>query len=296
MRAQQQIYRSAIVDSSRWAAYNHRPGDIFVCAPPKCGTTWTQTIVASLLWPDGNFPGAVIEMGPWFDGCIFDFDELSARLEAQTHRRYIKTHTPADGIPIFDTASYIVVARDGRDAFVSFVNHLKHMRDDLIERLNAEAMAQGIDPLMRFSGDIHGFFERWITDAPTLRHLASWWDLRSEPNVLLVHYNDLLADLDGEMRRVAGFLNIDIPAALWPGVVERCTFERMREEADKVGDFQRVFEGGAESFLFKGTNGRWREVLTEGELQRYQDRVEELLVPEAAHWLEHGSLLSSSRP
>ena len=296
MRQQQQIYRSALIDSSRWASYNHRPGDIFVCASPKCGTTWMQTIVASLLWPDGIFPGVVMEMGPWFDGLIYDFAELSARLEAQSHRRFIKTHTPADGIPLFETASYIVVARDGRDAFVSFVNHRKNLRDDLIERLNTDAMAQGINPVVKFRGDLHGFFERWITDAPPLRYLASWWDLRSEPNVLLVHYNDLLADLDGEMRRVAAFLKIDIPAALWPEVVERCTFERMREDADKVGNFQRLFEGGAEAFFFQGTNGRWRGVLTEGELQHYQDRVEELLTPEGAHWLEHGSLLTSLRP
>jgi aryl sulfotransferase len=44
MRPQQKIYRSALIDSSRWVAYNHRPGDIFVCASPKCGTTWMQTI------------------------------------------------------------------------------------------------------------------------------------------------------------------------------------------------------------------------------------------------------------
>jgi aryl sulfotransferase len=284
------------MDGTRWASYNHRPGDIFVCASPKCGTTWMQTIAASLLWPDGIFPGVVMEMGPWFDGLIYDFAELSARLEAQSHRRFIKTHTPADGIPIFDTASYIVVARDGRDAFVSFVNHRKNLRDDLIERLNTDAMAQSVDPVVKFRGDIHGFFERWITDAPPLRYLASWWDLRDEPNVLLVHYNDLQADLEGEMRRVAGFLDIDIPAALWPEVVERCTFERMREDADKVGNFQRLFEGGAESFLFKGANGRWRGVLTEGELQRYQDRVQELLAQEAANWLEHGSLVTGWRP
>jgi aryl sulfotransferase len=296
MRPQQKIYRSALIDSARWASYNHRPGDIFVCASPKCGTTWMQTIVASLLWPDGDFPDAVIEIGPWFDGRIFDFDELMARLEAQSHRRFIKTHTPADGIPIFDKASYIVVARDGRDAFVSFVNHRKNLRDDLIERLNTDAMAQSVDPVVKFRGDIHGFFERWITDAPPLRYLASWWDLRDEPNVLLVHYNDLQADLEREMRRVAGFLDIDIPEALWAGVVERCTFERMREEAEKIGDFQRLFEGGAESFLFKGANGRWRGVLTEGELQRYQDRVQELLAPEAANWLEHGSLVTGWRP
>jgi aryl sulfotransferase len=296
MRPQQKIYRSALMDGTRWASYNHRPGDIFVCASPKCGTTWMQTIAASLLWPDGDFPDAVIEIGPWFDGRIFDFDELMARLEAQSHRRFIKTHTPADGIPIFDKASYIVVARDGRDAFVSFVNHRKNLRDDLIERLNTDAMAQSVDPVVKFRGDIHGFFERWITDAPPLRYLASWWDLRDEPNVLLVHYNDLQADLEREMRRVAGFLDIDIPEALWAGVVERCTFERMREEAEKIGDFQRLFEGGAESFLFKGANGRWRGVLTEGELQRYQDRVQELLAPEAANWLEHGSLVTGWRP
>ncbi|TMA51013.1 MAG: sulfotransferase domain-containing protein [Deltaproteobacteria bacterium] len=44
-------------DNRRWAGFEPRPGDIFVCTPPKCGTTWTQAIVASLLWPDGKAPG-----------------------------------------------------------------------------------------------------------------------------------------------------------------------------------------------------------------------------------------------
>jgi len=255
MRPQQRIYKSALADGTRWAAYDHRPGDILICTPPKCGTTWMRTIVASLLWPDGNFPGVVMETGPWFDGLIYDFDELVARLEAQTHRRYIKTHTPADGIPIFDTASYIVVARDGRDAFVSYANHMAHMRADLLGRLNAEAMAQGIDPVMEFRGDIHEFFDRWIADAPPMRHVAAWWDLRGEPNVLFVHYNDLKADLDREMRRVAAFLNIDIPAARWPVVVDGCTFESMHSDADKIGNFDRAFEGGAKSFLLEASTG-----------------------------------------
>jgi aryl sulfotransferase len=296
MRPQQQIYRSATTDGNRWTAYNHRPGDIFVCSPPKCGTTWMQTIVASLLWPDGNFPGVVMEIGPWFDGLIYDLDELAERLEAQTHRRYIKTHTPADGIPIFDTASYVVVARDGRDAFVSYANHVAHMRPELLGRLNAEAVARGIDPMMGFDGDVHEFFDRWIKDAPPMRHLAAWWDLRGEPNVLFVHYNDLKADLDREMRRVAAFLSIEIPTESWLDVVDRCTFDRMRADADKIGNFKRVFEGGAGSFLFKGVSGRWREVLTEGELERYRHRVEELLEPEAASWLEHGLPADGKRP
>ncbi len=294
MRLPQRIYRSATTDSTRWSSFTHRPGDIFICTPPKCGTTWMQMIVASLLWPEGNFPGIVMHLGPWFDGLIYNFDEVLARLEAQTHRRYIKTHTPADGIPIFDTASYIVVARDGRDAFMSYANHMAHMRPDLIARLNAQAAAQGIDPVMEFHGDIHDFFERWITAGALMHHIASWWDLRHKPNVLFVHYNDLKVDLHHEMQRIADFLNTDVPAALWPEVVARCTFTRMRADAEKIGTFDRILQGGTQSFLFQGTNGRWQNVLVESELQIYQERVEEILSPAAAEWLEHGRLERTS--
>ena len=293
MRFPQRIYQSATTDSTRWSACTHRPGDIFVCTPAKCGTTWMQTIIASLLWPDGNFPGVLWDISPWFDGFTrHGFDTVCAQLEAQPHRRFIKSHTPADGIPIFDTASYIVVGRDGRDAFMSLAHHIAHMRAERVAHINAAASAQGLGPMIEFNGNIHDFFDRWIAardhDSDLLRHIASWWELRSEPNVLFVHYNDLKADLDHQMRRVANFLGIDIPAAFWPEVVDRCTFSRMRAEADKVSDFK-TFERGAQSFLYKGTNGRWQGILTDGEIRRYQQRVDEILTPDAAHWFEHGS-------
>jgi len=290
MRAQQRIYQTATTDSSRWTAYVHRPDDIFVGSAPKSGTTWMQTIVASLLWPQGNFPGRVGEIMPWFDSVFPNSDETPARLEAQTYRRCIKTHTPADGIPLFDTAGYIVVARDGRDTCMSFANHMAHLRPELREYLNTRAAARGVAPMIEFHGDIHDFFDRWIKVASPLYYLTTWWPLREQPNVLLVHYNDLKADLDGEMRRVAAFLRIDIAAELWPDVVKRCTFASMRAESDKISDFERRFEGGAQSFLFQGANRRWQGVLTAEELQRYQQRVDELLPPDAAEWLEHGWL------
>ncbi len=43
-------------------------------------------------------------------------DVMHPMLEAQTHRRFMKSHTAADGIPFFDDAKYIVVGRDGLDA------------------------------------------------------------------------------------------------------------------------------------------------------------------------------------
>jgi aryl sulfotransferase len=103
-----------------------------------------------------------------------------------------------------------------------------------------------------------------------------------------VHYNDLKADLAGEMGRVAEFLGIAIPEPKWPAVVERCTFESMQGRGPQIGHFERFFEGGAKGFLFKGTNGRWRDVLTPDELASYASRVAEVLPTAAGMWLEGG--------
>src|SRR6185369_4854824 len=100
-------YRSATSDNRRWLGFNPRAGDIFVCTPAKCGTTWMQAIVASLLWPDGDLPGPVLSISPWLEFQAFPIDEILARLEAQTHRRFIKTHTALDGIPLRADAKYV---------------------------------------------------------------------------------------------------------------------------------------------------------------------------------------------
>ena len=280
-------YRSAIFDNGRWARFEPHPDDIFVCTPPKCGTTWTQTIVHSLLWPHGDGPRPVMTVSPWLEAEFHPLDEMMARLEAQTHRRSLKSHTPADGIPFFDDARYIFVGRDGRDAFMSLCNHLESMKKEMVDALNVRALADGVPPMPEWNGDVHGFFASWIAEASMLTHVASFWERRRAPNLFFVHYNDLQADLAREMRRIAEFLGIRVPEDLWPAVVERCTFESMRARGDEIGTFA-IFEGGARSFLFKGSNGRWRNVLTQGELAVYAKRVAEILPADAAAWLEHG--------
>ena len=280
-------YRQAVSDNRRWADFEPRPNDIFVCTPAKCGTTWTQTIVANLLWPDGNFPAPVMTLSPWIEAQFIPAEAMHAMLRAQTHRRVIKTHTPADGIPIFPGAKYIFVARDGRDAFMSMCNHMDRMKRERVNELNEKAAADGVQPMPNWNGDVHGFFQGWIGGGQHLLHVDTFWKRRAERNQLLVHFNDLKGDLGAEMRRIATFLDIDVPAALWPKTVERCTFESMRNSEQQVGTFD-AFEGGLKGFIFKGTNGRWRDVLTSGELARYDERVRELMSSDAAAWMEHG--------
>jgi aryl sulfotransferase len=142
--AARRVYRHAVWDSRRWDGFVHRPGDIFVYTPSKCGTTWMQTIVASLLWPEGDPPGAVFELSVWLEANIEPVEVALARLEAQTHRRFIKSHTPADCIPVFDTGRYIVVGRDGRDAFMSWCNHVARMRPERLRMFNEAAIASGV--------------------------------------------------------------------------------------------------------------------------------------------------------
>jgi len=281
------VYRTAVFDNRRWQRFMHRPGDIFVCTPPKCGTSSTQAIIASLLWPDGPAPGPVMTLSPWLEAEFNPADELFARLEAQAHRRFIKSHTPADGIPIFDDARYVFVARDGRDAFMSLCNHYERYRNDVRESLNERAAAEGVPLMPGWDGDVHGFFARWLEQAALFLHLATFWKLRGQPNLAFVHFADLKRDLAGEMRRIADFLGIDVPQPRWPAVVARCTFDAMRARADEIGTFWN-FEGGAQSFLFKGTNGRWRDVLSDSEVAAYDRRAAELLPADALCWLAGG--------
>jgi aryl sulfotransferase len=283
-------YVSAVDDNSRWDGFVSRPGDVIVCTPAKCGTTWMQSIVASLLWPTGDAPGPVLAISPWVEmKGLLPVEDVHATLAAQTHRRFMKTHTPADGIPWFDEARYIFVARDGRDAFMSLCNHIENFQDHLRDSLNAQAASDGLPELPAWDGDVHRFFARWLADDNLFfRHLATYWAERHRPNLLLVHYNDLKADLAGEMRRVAAFIGADVPEASWPEAVDRCTFERMRDGEARMGAVDMVFKGGLKTFVFKGTNGRWRDVLTADELAAYRQRVAETLPPDAATWMEQG--------
>ncbi len=281
-------YRNAVMDNGRWAGFEPRPGDIFVCTPSKCGTTWMQVIVANLLWPDGEFPGPIVNgICPWIEAKFMPADAMHEMLGKQTHRRSMKSHTPADGIPWFPEAKYITVARDGRDAFMSWCNHIRRMK--MTELLNARAEEEGLATLPTFDGeDFKGYFAQWLVDNNFFDVVASYWERRDQPNLLFVHYNDLKADLEAEMRRVAAFLDIELDADQWPAVVERCTFEGMRSAGERIGAFDAGFEGGVEGFLFKGTNGRWRDVLDAEDLAAYERRLAETMPADAARWVELG--------
>ena len=122
-RKSERSYSTFTHDSTRWNHYAPRAGDVVIGTQAKCGTTWTQRIVSLLVF-QSPAPCPVMEISPWVDArFIGPVEAMRATIEAQTHRRFLKSHLPFDGLPIYDEVRYIHVARDPRDACMSLFNH-----------------------------------------------------------------------------------------------------------------------------------------------------------------------------
>ena len=106
---------------------------------------------------------------------------------------------------------------------------------------------------------------------------------------MLVHFSALKADMPGQIRRIAAFLDMPIDERCWEAVLEHCSFEYMRANAESsVPLGGAVWKGGAKTFIHKGTNGRWRDVLTEQDNASYESRALEELGSDCAYWLSSG--------
>jgi aryl sulfotransferase len=294
--------RSRFFDSAIWNDYKPRPDDIIIATYPKCGTTWTQRIVGMLIFQsDAPFP--VQDSSPWPDMRIMPPGAWLELAESQNHRRFLKSHLPYDALPVYAGVKFIHVARDGRDAAMSLYNHKLNYTDTMLEevtRISLQDPKFG-DPYLRIEADPAVYFHNWVAGSEE-NHLGdpacgffhlenSYWDAREDSNMLLLHYSDMKADLEAEMRRVAAFLDIEIDEALWPKLVDAARFESMKNKADELmPNAGRVWQGGGDTFLHKGTNGRWRGVVEQQDLDTYAAKVKEEFSRELAQWLEFGRL------
>jgi hypothetical protein len=313
LRAPEQIVRTPVVDSRRWNQFEPRDSDIVIATFAKCGTTWTQRIVDLLVHqsPDVRPFGKI---SPWLDSTLFNpVEEDLATLEAQTHRRYIKSHLPFYALPVWDTVKYIHVGRDGRDARLSWQNHEQGFTPEFRANVGALAGAlaaeQGKKPagppppapenprdyLLHWFGELENQIGAADQDGPSrfgssfFDFEASYWRERQRPNLLLVHYNDLKDDLAGEMQRIAAFLDITVPESVMPSLVQAADFESMKRAGDAlIPNLHGVFDRGADRFINKGRSGRWREHLTPEDIARYEAIAERACTPGLAHWLESG--------
>jgi len=286
-------YRSDDEDSARWDGFPFRDGDIVISTRSKSGTTWMQMICALLVFQSPELPGRLSELSPWLDWLVAPRDDVYARLGRQRHRRFIKTHTPLDGLPLDARATYIVVARHPLDAAVS----LYHQGDNLDRERIRELTGQpdpGEAPAPRPA--LHEWLLDWIdrdvspeeqldSMPGVMWHLSDAWARRGERNVVLLHYDDLAADLEGEMRTLATLLGIGVRDKLWPDLVAAATFQSMRAVAQQAAPDPSAVLKDSAGFFRRGTSGAGLEVLSDDEVARYRARAAHLAPPDLLAWL-----------
>jgi hypothetical protein len=315
-------YRWPGEDSGRWLGFRFRPGDIVISTRRKTGTTWMQMICALLILQTPELPDSLWHLSPWLDSQVMPHEFVYAQLAEQRHRRFIKTHTPLDGIPLDPRVTYIVTARHPLDTFVSLRRHNEIIGPppDIVgpppDRRGPRPDSTGPPPGHHLSGPprppkppgppkppeppasremLHDALLRWIAgdDDPCqypdslpgfMRHLSDAWARRGEPTVLLVRYGDLLADLEGQMRWLAGQLGIAVSQEAWPALVRAAAFESMRDSADTLVPTAGILKSNT-AFFRRGTSGAGREILSGEELAAYYARAAQLAPPDMLTWL-----------
>ena len=281
------IYQGLIWDSTRWDGFRARDDDIFVCVPGKSGTTWTQTICALLIFGTADLKVRPSVISPWIDNSRRPLDEMLAMLEAQTHRRYIKTHTPLDGIPFFSQCTYLNVYRDPRDVFFSSRNHAGNMVD---EQLAYRAKVPVSEGFRNWASTPYspGDSENYSLGA-YIHHYKSYDRYLHLTNLHRFHYADMKRDRGTAMRGIAEALDIEVAEPVMAELIEAASFDNMKKKAEQFAPQSK--EGTWKDigrFFNKGGNAQWLDQLSAEDLALYDTQIEALLPSADIAWLHGG--------
>jgi hypothetical protein len=237
--------------------YTARPDDVFVVTYPRSGTTWLQMILYQITTDGSMDLTHIAEVCPWFERMALN----RRNVEKMPSPRVFKSHLPWIWIPKRN-CRYIYCARNGKDVAVSFYHFYKSH--------------------FRYKGSFSNFFKRfmvgWVAWGSWFYHVKGWWKQRDRWNVLFLKYEDMIADLEGTVRQIIGFLEIDVPEEDIPRIVERSSFAFMKQHEMKF-DFavEMMIEHGVApgTFIRKGKVGDWEAHFTGEEAERFNRRYEE---------------------
>jgi hypothetical protein len=282
-------YTSPDEDSARWEGFPFRAGDVVVSSRSKHGTTWVQTILLLLIHRRTELPASLAALSPWLDHRVEPRDSVMERLQGQRHRRIIKTHTPLDGVPLDGRVTYVVAARHPLDAAVSLYHQGANIDRERLRRLTGAQPSAEIPPRPPVEEWLRAWIDRdadpvdALDSLPgVLRHLTDAWSRRHQPNVVLVHFDDLLSDLAGQMARLAGLLGLEPPS---DDLVQAATLEHMRRRASQLVPDAVGILRDTRAFFREGRSGSGAELLSAAELAHYRERAATLAPADLDAWL-----------
>lgn len=282
-------YSGVFTDTRNWVNFDHRTDDVFICVPPKSGTTWMQSICGLLIFGDPDAEISYPELSPWIDFRLSSksIETRLSQLSAQTHQRFIKTHTPLDGIPFFENCTYLIVHRHPLDVHFSMWHHVQNMYLDQIDHLYTG------DTDTNFTAFLSNSIENEGLDQPSLEllahHLKTARAIAHLPNVHMFHYDTLSSDLHAQMQRVAIAIGAPHSPELFKKLVVKATFRSMKANAllSAPGVKGGLYKN-PRSFFYSGKGKKWESKLSEQQIAKYNTKISTLLNAKDVRYLETG--------
>ncbi len=271
------VIKDELRDSTIWDLIQPINTDIVICSCYKSGTTLTQQIVHLMVNDDDNFK-SLHDISPWVEEFFLTAPEnKKSWIESLPNPRILKSHLLFEALPYDPEWKYIYLVRDGRDVGVSYYHHLCSFLPKYFNENLPEDFADFWDDWVEVKEDKVEYWSYW-------KHIKSWWQARNLPNLLLVHYQNLISDKSQEIDRISAFLNVDINQSKKEMILAKSSLEYMKLNWQKFQPAE-VFQPN--TFINQGVNGRWQNLLTAEQLKRYEIIISEELEPECAEWVKN---------
>jgi len=282
--------RHNILHHTIWKNLKMRDDDIIISSTVKSGTTWLQQIIGQLIF-EGEFDDHFPIISPWIDNKRDHTEqEVINVLKSQNHRRFYKTHSPADIVlqnPNLNP-KYIFITRDFRDVVWSFYNHFTNSKYPITNKNIIEYKLRQCKSPYEFWTLIMNNIQYFSHQNP-YRHIWSYFNtinswtnvMKNEcdsfthikdnvrDNILILHYNDLKLHYKETIQKISHFLgySYDPNGEIMNKVYKKGTFEWMKKHSHKCAP--KYFNNGTGSFINKGVNHRWKGIIISQDLDKY---------------------------
>lgn len=312
------------------------PNDVIVSAGAKSGTNWMLYCTHQIRMKGSANADALFndvnQATPWMD-----LKHSRGGSWAEQKERYNTTILP-DGTPLkdrWDNARYpfrifkshygpkesggiisvtsnpqlkfIAMSRDGLDVVNAFVPFFSDHNEVFRKVWGGFPPDSSGDFTIDAEDRLKDLLPGGLLDHLYFDYVKSWWPLRNEPNVLLLHYSDAKKDLEETVRKIAGFSGIDLSESELSTVVERCGIDHMKKmghmfdydmylntDSDSVWDnTMRIMKSGM--MIREGKVGGYKGMFTEEQIQRWRSAEDEVFGgsdPEMLQWARRGGLYS----
>ena len=219
--------------------------DCVVVSYPKSGNTWMRFLIFSYLFDrQATFEDMdkIMPYAPpkWRPGIT------SISVILKSHERWPQQYNKV-----------IYIIRDPRDIVISlYYWHIKTGFFDMSEN-KATSSSEYIDKFL---------FSNYLWEIPWDTHIEEWVDGGDKlpGGFLFVKYEDMLANIEAEFRRVVDFLNLQWVQQKAERAIRNCSLGKMQRVENK--------KENAIPFARKGESGQWKKELSPTVVRQFSER------------------------